>query len=124
MRRLLPSELATQYGRCLQEASRPPEALRSEVEDYLATLRRRAATDAFLDLTTAEQVARGCHELLERLGEAGDEEDHGAVQAAVAYFVLEDDAEEDGSVIGFDDDLQVVEATFRALGWDADCTAG
>ena len=40
-----------------------------------------------------------------------------AIQAAVRYFVLEDDAESDlNSVIGLDDDAEVVNAVLRHLG--------
>lgn len=120
VRRLLPPELATEYERCVSKDLRSATVLRMEVDEYVTELRDRRAQDAFLDLSTAERVAIGCHGLLARLGDVGSEAEHGAVQAAVAYFILEDDAEEDSSVIGFDDDLQVVDATFHALGWNND----
>ena len=117
VQRSLPGEIAAPYSRCLSTEIRSVEALRGEVDRYLEALRAKGKTDAFLDLDTAEKVGAGCRRLIDLLEASGSEAAHHAVQAAVTYFELEDDAEADGSVIGFDDDLQVVEATFKALGW-------
>ena len=68
-------------------------------------------------LNTRPAITAKQQRLIDLLEASGSEAAHHAVQAAVTYFELEDDAEADGSVIGFDDDLQVVEATFEALGW-------
>lgn len=117
IQRGLPREIVTPYGSCLSAELRPAEALRGEVDRYLGMLREKASVDAFLDLATAEKVGAGCMRLIDLVEASGSEAAHHAVQAAVTYFELEDDAESDGSVIGFDDDLQVVAATFEALGW-------
>ena len=87
------------------------------MERYVAGLRIRGRSDGFLDLDTAEKVAAGCLHLLDQLAPGMEPEPHHAVQAAVLYFVLEDDAEADDSVIGFDDDLQVLDTTAQYLGW-------
>ena len=34
------------------------------------------------------------------------------------YFLLDDDGEDDHSIVGFDDDLQVLRVTAEVLGWD------
>jgi hypothetical protein len=44
---------------------------------------------------------------------------HHLTQIAVSYFVLEEDAEDDNdSLIGFDDDMQVAVAAAKAMGLD------
>jgi len=117
IQRQLPSAIATSYGSCLASELRPLAALRGEVDRYLVALRERRGADPFLDLATAEKVGAGCMRLIELLERGGSKAAHHAVQAAVTYFELEEDAEADESVIGFDDDLKVVEVTFSALGW-------
>ncbi len=117
IQRALPREIATSYGSCLSPELRPLAALREEVERYLETLRERRSGEPFLDLATAEKVGTGCMRLIDLLENSPSQTAHHAVQAAVTYFELEDDAEADESVIGFDDDLKVVEVTFSALGW-------
>lgn len=113
----LSPEIASVYSRCLSSEPRSIEALRQEMAEYVNDLRARSSLDSFLDLSTAERVGRGCARLLDLLEQSGSAGAHAAVQAAVVYFILEDDAEADSSIIGFDDDLQVVVETFKALGW-------
>lgn len=114
----LPPGISTAYASCLEDERRSLEWLGNAVSDYLGDLRARGSGDAFLDLETAEAVGAGCRRLIDQLEQSRSDAAHAAVQAAVLYFILEDDAEQDDSVIGFDDDLQVVAETFKALGWD------
>ena len=109
---------AKAYRRSIQAQERSPEELGKRTERYLEELRTRAARSEFLDLSTATQVARGCLELVRRLGESPEASRHRVVQAAVDYFTLEDDAEADSSIVGFDDDLEVLLVTATVLGWD------
>jgi len=114
----LPKSIATAYRRCLGGPSQAVAELKLRTDTYLDELRARAEEEEFLDLETAVQVATGCHALLGHLGEDKDAERVQAVQAAVEYFVLEDDAEDDNSLVGMDDDLQVVVVTAQVLGWE------
>ena len=117
IRDALPPDIARVYASCITEDLRKIAELRREMDDYVDGLREQAESDAFLDLETALCVWRGCVRLLDALENSPSTDAHAAVQAATDYFILEDDAESDDSVIGFDDDLLVVEETFRLLGW-------
>lgn len=108
---------ALAYRRCLGEAVKTRPELLHEIGTYLAQLEARAGEEEFLDLATASKVAGVCRVLVDRLGLGMDEAQLRAVQAAVAYFVLEDDGEADTSIVGFDDDLEVLRVTAFVLGW-------
>ncbi len=120
LKQRLPADVAAAFSACKPSSLRAPTVLRADVARYLEVLTTRSSTDAFLDFDTASKVAAGCSRLLDLLGSQPTPGVHEAVQAAIDYFILEEDAESDGSVIGFDDDLEVVQAAFEALGWDAD----
>ena len=81
----------------------------------MATLQARAAREEFLDLETAERTAAACNQADDLAESVGTDEARTLARAAAAYFVLEDDAEADDSVIGFDDDLRVAEAVVAVL---------
>lgn len=107
------------FSAALQEDLIPVAGLRSEISDYVADLTRAALATEFIDLDTARLVATLCGRLLDRLAPDSPDEHRRAVQAAVRYFVLPDDAESDiESPIGFDDDLAVVEAVAQHVGAD------
>ena len=95
-----------------------PETVRHEEspEAYVERLQAEAGTHEFLDLGLAEALGKACLRLLERLDDA-QTNGPGLIQAAVQYFVLEEDAEDDLSVAGFDDDAEVFNAVVRHLGW-------
>ncbi len=112
----LPESVVPFYRGCCQEDVLSLERLKQASTEYMASLRTSAVE--FLDVETAQRVASGCDALLEWAEAASpvDPQAHLAVHAAVRYFILEEDAEGDESIIGFDDDLQVVEATAAVLG--------
>jgi len=71
----------------------------------------------FLDLKLARQVAFRCEALLDGLTPESTPEIQRLVQASVRYFIKHDDEENDiGSPIGFDDDAGVVKLVARAIG--------
>ena len=113
----LTGRTALAYRRCSDAALRPPEELGNSINDYLRTLQTRSAAAEFLDLETATRVADACRALLKQLSADSVPAYHRAVQACITYFILEDDGEDDSSVIGFDDDLRVVQITAEVLGW-------
>ena len=113
----LPGTVGLAYRRCLGGPSVPSQCLADDVGEYLRRLKHQAQEAEFIDLETATRAASGCRALLRQLDADQNEQHHHAVQAAVAYFLLEDDGEGDDSIIGFDDDLHVVQVTAEVLGW-------
>jgi hypothetical protein len=101
----------------LKEPLREVSELREEVRSYLSHLEHLSTEAEFLDLTLARRIGAQCAALLEGLNPHGSEDAHRLVQAAIRYFIEDDDAEGDTtSPIGFDDDAEVVEIVARELG--------
>ena len=115
---VLPSHLRPAYQRVVDAPLRQLEVLARDVGAYGLHLEQRAVQVEFMDLATANRVAVICRFLLAKLEESPCPDRHLAVQSAVEYFILEDDGEDDTSLIGFDDDLQVAQVTAAVLGWD------
>ena len=113
----LTGEAALAYRRCSDAPLRSSAELGDSIDSYLSELESRSAETEFLDLETATRVADGCRALLSQLSDDAVPAFHRAVQACISYFVLEDDGEADSSVVGFDDDLKVVQVTAEVLGW-------
>ena len=65
-----------------------------------------------LDPDLADRIAATCREMLDRFGTT---EEGPFVIAMTAYFIEEDEDHEITGVLGFDDDIQVVDAVCRAL---------
>lgn len=121
IRERLPLEIATAYAACVDGDLESGDALLRRARAYLAEVTSLAQREEFVDITTATSVERVCEALIAQLDADTLASEHRAVQAAVAYFVLADDVEDDtASVIGFDDDLLVVQATAEVLGWPVD----
>ena len=92
--------------------------LANELAGYTNELTNQAHNAEFFDLETAQRAATLCHKLLAALPEEPSEDQHRLTQLAINYFVLAEDAEDDNhSLIGFDDDLQVVVAVIEELGF-------
>ncbi len=119
MRRLLselPPDAAQLMRDLLAEDLVPADRLRAELAEHLAQLTDHASRHEFVDLETATLLNSVCHRLLDRLA-AAPEDHRRMVQAAVRYFILDEDAESDlHSPIGFDDDAQVVKTVAAAIG--------
>ena len=110
----LPGEVSGFLRRFATERPWDVAVLRGELEAYLTSLELLADTEEFLDLRTARILAKQCAALLSRKFESKQE--HQLVQAAVRYFIEDDDAEGDTtSIIGFDDDAEVIAAVAREL---------
>jgi uncharacterized membrane protein YkvA (DUF1232 family) len=113
----LSSEIRRILNGLQAEALVPVTVLSSELEQYASQLDQQAKESEFFDLDTATRTAHLCRKLLAALPQVPDEHQHRLTQLAVNYFVLEEDAEDDSeSLIGFDDDLQVVVAVIEELG--------
>ncbi len=114
---VLPPDTSALMRDLLAEDPIPVDRLRAELAEHLAQLTDHASRQEFIDLDTAALLNSVCHKLLDRLTEASPEDHRRMVQAAVRYFILDEDAESDlHSPIGFDDDAQVVEAVAAAVG--------
>lgn len=109
----LPVEYRDRYEALHARAATDLAPLRAELEEYVETIGQVAAAARGMDLSVARALATS---LLELVGEVATDDRRRAVHAAVEYFVQEDDDEEITGVLGFDDDLQVVNAVARAVG--------
>jgi uncharacterized membrane protein YkvA (DUF1232 family) len=113
---MLEDEAHDIFAQLVEEPPLPLGELRDEVAAYMIRLEREADEDDAIDLDMAEAIAESLRGLLEHVAEEGDEDAHRLVHAAVRYFILEEDAEDDlASLIGFDDDAEVVTEVAEAL---------
>jgi len=112
----LPDKAKAHFQRLALEPATVTTDLEARVRAYLDELRSVAATTEFVDLELAHSLTEACLRLLERFEELAPER-RAMAQAAVQYFVLQDDAEDDLSVIGLDDDVAVFNAVARHLGF-------
>lgn len=92
------------------------DVLRVSVDTHLDALLREQRVNEFLDADEARALARASHRMLDR-GAVASAQERKLAFAAVAYFVLCDDADADFEVGGLDDDLAVMNAVARYLGW-------
>lgn len=109
----MPIEYRDRFAELLGRTSVPARKLVGDLDEYMAAVRRLAAL-THLDLAPVQRL---CEVLRAHLAahEALDPDRRGLVQAAVEYFVTEDDDDEVTGVLAFDDDVQVVNAVSRAL---------
>lgn len=114
---VLPPELVEAVAPHLPEAAPPPASQQhAAIDAYLQTLPEALSRNEFLDVPLAEDIGRAARELLAATAQSSAE-DRALVAAAIAYFVDPDDAEHDlESLLGFDDDAQVLAAVIRLLG--------
>lgn len=116
----LPPRVGRIVERLVRERRISPVELHRLVSDYRSGLEGAARGGAFLDVILATQVANLLHRLVDTLQQPVTPEHHRLVQAAVRYFVFEDDAESDrDSLIGFEDDRLVAITVAAELGIDA-----
>ena len=102
--------------RLSEEALVPLSVLAGELAAYTNELERQAKSIEFYDLRTAKRAATLCHKLLAALPAEPNAQQHRLVQLAIGYFVLAEDAQDDNySLVGFDDDLKVIEAVMAEL---------
>lgn len=82
--------------------------MRADVLAHRTAAERAVQDDGHVDLNMACAIAAGCFALLDAW-EQLDEPQRRAVQAACLYYVHQDDEEDDfSSVVGFDDDAEVL----------------
>ncbi len=92
------------------------KVLSDELQQYVEELDTHSSNDEFVDYDVARRIAALCRKLLDALPAEPDERQHRLTQLAINYFVLAEDAQDDNhSMAGFEDDLQVVTAVIHEL---------
>ena len=95
----------------------PVKVLSDELQQYEEEIDTHSSKEEFFDLDVARRIAALCWKLLDELPAVPDERQHRLTQLAINYFVLAEDAQDDNySLAGFEDDLQVVTAVIHELG--------
>ena len=93
------------------------QVLSDELQQYVEELDAHSSNAGFFDHDAARRIAALCWKLLDALPDEPDERQHRLTQLAINYFVLAEDAQDDNhSMAGFEDDLQVVTAVTNELG--------
>lgn len=113
----LPDSVEVLFCKMMREPRRSSEELRRLVAAHLLRLETLAREVDYLDVELAAEVANRCHRLIDTIDPPVSEDHRRLVQAAVLYFVLDEDVEGDTtSLIGLDDDRLVVVAVCDELG--------
>lgn len=91
--------------------------LRDELEQYADDLDSHTSNAERFGDGIEERLVTLCRKLLDALPAKPSARQHQLTQIAINYFVLAEDANDDNhSLIGLDDDLQVVTAAIKELG--------
>lgn len=112
----LPDTIAVLFRRMMRAPRRSSLEMRRRVSRHIVDMETRAREADYVDVELAQSLANECHRLIDTLGPDASEEHYRLVQAAVLYFVTDEDAEGDASsLIGFDDDRLVVRRVLSEL---------
>lgn len=112
----MPASAQATFARLLNGGDRDAEILRVALDRYLDVIAETAATKSHIDLPLAKKIAASCNALLDMLGEA-DQEQHAKIFAAVEYFILPADGDDDlAAADGLDDDAAVVSQVAYSVG--------
>lgn len=110
-----PIEARHLFTRLLDQELQSATVLMRLVERHLADLEATGQRDELLNLVRARELTVQARRLLARYPEASDA-DRRLIQAAVLYFVLDNDAAPDSrSLLGLEDDARVLAAVVRYL---------
>ncbi len=110
-----PIEARHLFTRLLDQELQPATVLMRLVERHLADLEAIGQRDELLNLVRARELTALARRLLAHYPEA-PETDRRLIQAAVLYFVLDNDAAPDSrSLLGLEDDARVLAAVARHL---------
>jgi len=114
----IPADSKPLWTKLIAQQLKPVHELFKEVRDYQQTIEQRSQwSDADIDPTLANALSDVSLRLVGTLNEDTPETTRRLIQAGVTYFVLEDDADSDlDSILGLDDDAEVLNAVLRKLG--------
>jgi len=110
----IPPEYRDRAAALLKHDLEDLTALRGELDEYMQTVKQVSVMVEMLDVDTALKLAGVVLALLD--AEGLDDEKRRLVQMAAHYLVREEDDEEVTGVLGFDDDIQVLNAVSRVVG--------
>lgn len=112
----LPEEARASFARLLDAGVRSPEGLREQLPHYLRTIEEAAAAGHGPPAELGHAIARDCEALLDGW-EGLDDEGQSLARAAVGYFLLCRDGDDDlATPEGLDDDAAVVRIVRAQLG--------
>jgi len=113
----LPKDSADFFQRLLAEPTLDAGDLWMMVRGHLVALREAEEAEELLDGRLGKALAEASEQLLYRFSDEDSEDARLLIQAAIRYFVLNEDAEGDmDSLVGFDDDAQVFNVVVETLG--------
>lgn len=111
----LPPEARASFTRLLNQAVRSPAGLREQLPHYVEAI-ERASTQGGPPAALGQTIATGCEALLDAW-DGLDEDGQNLARAAVQYFLLPRDGDDDlATPEGLDDDAAVVDVVRRHLG--------
>jgi len=106
--------------RLLEEDLLPVNALRAAVESYRRLVHEAARKNGRANAALGDEIARSLQVLLKRVNDTTGAENLHILQAAVRYFVIQNDGSGNDltSAEGLFDDARVVNAVFHYFGRD------
>ncbi|MDP3277827.1 MAG: DNA-directed RNA polymerase subunit alpha C-terminal domain-containing protein [Deltaproteobacteria bacterium] len=105
--------LSRRLSQLMSEPAIAISALRETTDQHSQRFFREAIVNEDIDLAVTQEAQRRCHTLLDR-AETCNPEQRTMIQAAVRYFILDDDDAWDFARGGLDDDLAVLIAVEAA----------
>ncbi len=113
----IPADARDLVTTLLGDDLQPVAQLRSELDAHLEAIEAARARNEYVDVSLALRLADVSRALLDEAESQGNDHARRLAQAAVRYFILDDDGENDlTSVHGLVDDAEVCNAVARALG--------
>ena len=114
----IPEQAAELFGQLQQEDLLPVSTLRAGVEAYRQSIARQAARGLPANAQLADAIAGSLTILLDRINDLTTEAALRVIQAAVRYFLIQDEGYggDLASMRGLDDDAHVVNAVLAYYG--------
>jgi len=112
----LPPSARRTFEQLMLEPLGDPADLERAVAQYATSFAVDVASNDFIDPDQVEALRAGCVELLGLWEEVVTDEERRLIQAAVQFFLLEGDGEDDRGIGGFDDDILVFNDVASQLG--------
>lgn len=111
----LPSEAQGTFARLMERTVRSPDAMREQIPHYVQAIERAAQAGHGPPASLGHSIAADCVALLDAW-DTVDASAHRMIRAAVEYFLLSRDGDDDlATPEGLDDDAAVVQAVRRFL---------